>query len=577
MRSAVLSLLALALLVISVPSVGHAQITVDDFTADFESGNVHNVAADGVDSFTFEIRLDDSQGDLRGWFYFAIANNTGRTATLFLTNRDGWQDATNVPVCSTNNDQWQRVDQTWIAGDWLAFRQELTTDTVWFAQCMPYTFSDFSAFVDSMATDELCHLDTIGYSVHNRPMERLTVADSSLAGTPRKRVWLTSRQHPMESPPTFLLESLIATVTDSSTFARRFRRGIDLNVIGMANPDGVAEGYSRHNVNGINLNRDWQWTIANEQPEVQAIHSLIAAEVALGHAPDFFMDLHAAPDHADFGYRLAPGITTDAFFANQGSFLHLLESYDPWQAAELWRDLDSNYAPGVSCVILYDMYGLDCFSAENPWCRRNDESFITEETLRAQGPLWARAIYDYLCPLSLTDSVFAPLDTVSCGDPLNLCLVDYDQAFRDSLPVVVSSDATGDEEQVYLPRSDPDGKFSLAEALVVSCGSAAPGDGVITAAVGEKLFARYNDPDLPSRTFYAWVDLTARCGDVNGDGIGPDIADLVHLVIYMFQEGPPPVAISITDVDGNGDGPDIADLVYLVTYMFQNGPDLICP
>ncbi len=32
------------------------------------------------------------------------------------------------------------------------------------------------------------------------------------------------------------------------------------------------------------------------------------------------------------------------------------------------------------------------------------------------------------------------------------------------------------------------------------------------------------------------------CGDVDGDGQRADISDLVHLVNYMFQSGPAPVA-----------------------------------
>jgi len=63
--------------------------------------------------------------------------------------------------------------------------------------------------------------------------------------------------------------------------------------------------------------------------------------------------------------------------------------------------------------------------------------------------------------------------------------------------------------------------------------------------------------------------------DVDHNGSGPDIADLVYLVTYMFQDGPPPSCMQETDVDGNGTMvPDISDLVYLVTYMFQDGPDL---
>jgi len=63
-------------------------------------------------------------------------------------------------------------------------------------------------------------------------------------------------------------------------------------------------------------------------------------------------------------------------------------------------------------------------------------------------------------------------------------------------------------------------------------------------------------------------------GDVDSDGLGPNIADLVYLVTYMFQDGDEPECIGNTDVDGDGIGPNIADLVYLVTYMFQDGPPL---
>ena len=67
------------------------------------------------------------------------------------------------------------------------------------------------------------------------------------------------------------------------------------------------------------------------------------------------------------------------------------------------------------------------------------------------------------------------------------------------------------------------------------------------------------------------------CGDIDGNGAGPDIADLVYLVAYMFSQGPEPPVMEACDVDGSGSGPDIADLVYLVTYMFGGGPDLQCP
>jgi len=83
---------------------------------------------------------------------------------------------------------------------------------------------------------------------------------------------------------------------------------------------------------------------------------------------------------------------------------------------------------------------------------------------------------------------------------------------------------------------------------------------------------------LTNQTYYrVTIDPHAACGDADGNGSGPDIADLVYVVNYMFNGGPAPVDLNATDVDGSGSGPDIADLVYLVAYMFQGGPGLLCP
>ena len=59
-------------------------------------------------------------------------------------------------------------------------------------------------------------------------------------------------------------------------------------------------------------------------------------------------------------------------------------------------------------------------------------------------------------------------------------------------------------------------------------------------------------------------------GDATGDG-KVDIADVVHLVTYLFQEGPPPEPMAAGDPNHDC-VVNIADVVYLVTYLFQEGP-----
>ena len=73
----------------------------------------------------------------------------------------------------------------------------------------------------------------------------------------------------------------------------------------------------------------------------------------------------------------------------------------------------------------------------------------------------------------------------------------------------------------------------------------------------------------PSTTF------ASICGDINGDNTGPDIADLVYFVEYMFQGGPPPLEMFTADVNADG-AVDVGDLVYMVEYSFSGGPAPVC-
>ncbi|HOP06480.1 MAG TPA: hypothetical protein PLF13_04225 [candidate division Zixibacteria bacterium] len=86
--------------------------------------------------------------------------------------------------------------------------------------------------------------------------------------------------------------------------------------------------------------------------------------------------------------------------------------------------------------------------------------------------------------------------------------------------------------------------------------------------------------------FWEEISEAGNCcvirGDINHDGGGPDISDLVYLVSYMFSGGPEPPCNTPyymeADINGDTTGPDISDLVYVVTYMFSGGPAPVsCP
>lgn len=68
-----------------------------------------------------------------------------------------------------------------------------------------------------------------------------------------------------------------------------------------------------------------------------------------------------------------------------------------------------------------------------------------------------------------------------------------------------------------------------------------------------------------------------RKADINYDGQGPDIADLVAMVNFMFNEGYLACDLN-ADLNDSGWPIDISDLVYMVDYMFNGGPEPVpCP
>ncbi|HOZ08077.1 MAG TPA: hypothetical protein PKW75_07300, partial [candidate division Zixibacteria bacterium] len=62
----------------------------------------------------------------------------------------------------------------------------------------------------------------------------------------------------------------------------------------------------------------------------------------------------------------------------------------------------------------------------------------------------------------------------------------------------------------------------------------------------------------------------AARGNVDMAG-GITVADVTHLVGYLFRGGPGAGCPAHADVNGNG-GTEVADLTHLVAYLFRAGP-----
>ncbi|HVP07445.1 MAG TPA: hypothetical protein VMS71_06350, partial [Candidatus Acidoferrum sp.] len=75
---------------------------------------------------------------------------------------------------------------------------------------------------------------------------------------------------------------------------------------------------------------------------------------------------------------------------------------------------------------------------------------------------------------------------------------------------------------------------------------------------------------------YEFTYTNFVCGDVDHNGVGPDISDLSYLVDFLFVSGPPPAVLEASSFDCNL-VLDISDLTVLVDFLFANGAPLCCP
>ena len=158
-----------------------------------------------------------------------------------------------------------------------------------------------------MAAQEL--ITPIIYDIWNRKTASatgipLTVLGSSTAGLPilafdsnaesNEVLLLVGRQHPPEVSGAFAFLAFAETIFGDSDLARRFRARFRIIAIPLLNPDGVVGGNWRHNLGGVDLNRDWG---PFTQPETQLVAGLLDELDTNSVKLRMFIDFHSTKEN----------------------------------------------------------------------------------------------------------------------------------------------------------------------------------------------------------------------------------------------------------------------------------------
>jgi hypothetical protein len=232
-----------------------------------------------------------------GHIHFQLQAKPESRLTLEFTNLDNvWNGAggsiareLKTVVVSENGRDWKPVPLENLPANRVRLHVRMPGPRLYVARVEPYRLSDLDRFLASLRSNRLVQINAIGKTVQGRDLEIIRV------GNPRApfRVFLRARAHAWEAGGNWVVEGLVHRLLEQDAAAGRFRERYCVYILPMANKDGVALGRTRFNLQGKDLNRDWnQPADPVLAPENYALEQWLERMARNGQSPHLALELH---------------------------------------------------------------------------------------------------------------------------------------------------------------------------------------------------------------------------------------------------------------------------------------------
>ncbi|MET1259147.1 M14 family metallopeptidase [Flagellimonas sp. DF-77] len=282
------------------------------FSNAFDGARLNGVAHDGGNRFTIWITAENTPINVSPWYAFKVWGTQASEIEIEFSYQD--IRSRYYPKISTDGLHFTPLDSLRYreintgegefgikaAPEAIAITLPIKKEPTWVSAQELYPSSRVNQWIDSLAQAPFIAQEIIGYSREGRAL-RLMEINSSEA---KQSVVVISRQHPPEVTGFLAMKSFVETLAGDSPQAKAFRERYTVYNVPLVNPDGVDNGHWRHNMGGIDLNRDWS---AFHQPETRAVRDFLIAKKAEGQTFDFGVDFHSTWD--DIYYPLDTVVT----------------------------------------------------------------------------------------------------------------------------------------------------------------------------------------------------------------------------------------------------------------------------
>lgn len=232
-----------------------------------------------------------------GHIHFLLHARPGSKLTLEFRNLDNvWNGqpasvAGELKTVSLSEDgrTWRTVPTDSLPGNRVQVKVEMRGPRLYVARMEPYRLSDLDRLLTSIRGHRSVEISSIGKTVAGRDLEMIRIGDPAAP----YRVFVRARAHPWESGSSWVAQGLIQRLLKEDESAKKFLKVFSLYIVPMANKDGVARGGTRFNLNGKDLNRNWDAPAdARLAPENAALEKWLEGMIAAGRRPHLAMELH---------------------------------------------------------------------------------------------------------------------------------------------------------------------------------------------------------------------------------------------------------------------------------------------
>lgn len=232
-----------------------------------------------------------------GHIHFLLHARPGSKLTLEFRNLDNvWNGqpgsvAGELKTVAVSEDGrgWKTLATESLAGNRVQLKLEMRGPKLYVARAEPYRLSDLDRLVASIRGHRSVEMAPIGRTVGGRDLEMIRIGDPAAP----YRVFVRARAHPWESGSSWVAQGLIRKLLAQDEDARKFLEVYSVSILPMANKDGVARGGTRFNLNGKDLNRNWDAPADPRlAPENAALEQWLERTIAAGRRPHLAIELH---------------------------------------------------------------------------------------------------------------------------------------------------------------------------------------------------------------------------------------------------------------------------------------------